>query len=328
MSATASPKVSVIVPVHNTAPWLDRCVESVRAQTLRDIEIILVENRSTDASPELCDAYPAADARIRVLHLAEAGLSRARNAGLAVATAPTWGSSTATITSNPTCSGGSTTLRSKAGANRLRRPDLRGGGGRRSRPKPAGPVTVRTPDEVLCDLLLERISASACTKLFDRTLFEGLQFPARRLVRGSPRRPRMGRPMPEDRPCGEGLLPLCPARRQSICHSFSAPKHYHFFLANFERFEFVRRQRLFEGRTEQDAICDKLVRNCLYNFREAMRRRHAPDFAEAVADMRRKLARMYEVKAQLPPATRKRLRRVVKHYGWYYLTHFVFRKKR
>ena len=85
---------------------------------------------------------------------------------------------------------------------------------------------------------------------------------------------------------------------------------------------------MFEGRTEQDAICDKLVRNCLYNFREAMRRRHDSDFAEAVADMRRKLARMYEVKAQLPPATRKRLRRVVKHYGWYYLTHFVFRKKR
>ena len=101
-------------------------------------------------------------------------------------------------------------------------------------------------------------------------------------------------------------------RDGSICHSFSAPKHYHFFLANFERFEFVRRQRLFEGRTEQDAICDKLVRNCLYNFREAMRRRHAPDFAEAVADMRRKLARMYEVKAQLPPATRKRLRRALR----------------
>ncbi|WP_370930031.1 glycosyltransferase family 2 protein, partial [Alistipes communis] len=53
MSATASPKVSVIVPVHNTAQWLDRCVESVRAQTLRDIEIILVENRSTDAFPRV-----------------------------------------------------------------------------------------------------------------------------------------------------------------------------------------------------------------------------------------------------------------------------------
>lgn len=292
MSATASPKVSVIVPVHNTAPWLDRCVESVRAQTLRDIEIILVENRSTDASPELCDAYPAADARIRVLHLAEAGLSRARNAGLAVATAPYVGF----VDSDDYI-------------------------------EPAGPVTVRTPDEVLCDLLLERISASACTKLFDRTLFEGLQFPLdvwfedHRVVHEWVARCR--RIAHVEKVCYHYVQ-----RDGSICHSFSAPKHYHFFLANFERFEFVRRQRLFEGRTEQDAICDKLVRNCLYNFREAMRRRHAPDFAEAVADMRRKLARMYEVKAQLPPATRKRLRRVVKHYGWYYLTHFVFRKKR
>ena len=115
MSATASPKVSVIVPVHNTAPWLDRCVESVRAQTLRDIEIILVENRSTDASPELCDAYPAADARIRVLHLAEAGLSRARNAGLAVATAPYVGFVDSDDYIEPDMFGGSTTLRSKAG---------------------------------------------------------------------------------------------------------------------------------------------------------------------------------------------------------------------
>ena len=154
--------------------------------------------------------------------------------------------------------------------------------------------------------------------VFDRTLFEGLQFPLdvwfedHRVVHEWVARCR--RIAHVEKVCYHYVQ-----RDGSICHSFSAPKHYH---------EFVRRQRLFEGRTEQDAICDKLVRNCLYNFREAMRRRHAPDFAEAVADMRRKLARMYEVKAQLPPATRKRLRRVVKHYGWYYLTHFVFRKKR
>ena len=287
MSATASPKVSVIVPVHNTAPWLDRCVESVRAQTLRDIEIILVENRSTDASPELCDAYPAADARIRVLY-------------------------DAAVESGAQIAYGDLIYEEE---------------GTPQPAEPAGPVTVRTPDEVLCDLLLERISASACTKLFDRTLFEGLQFPLdvwfedHRVVHEWVARCR--RIAHVEKVCYHYVQ-----RDGSICHSFSAPKHYHFFLANFERFEFVRRQRLFEGRTEQDAICDKLVRNCLYNFREAMRRRHAPDFAEAVADMRRKLARMYEVKAQLPPATRKRLRRVVKHYGWYYLTHFVFRKKR
>lgn len=47
--------VSVIIPVHNTAPYLRRCIESVRNQTLKDIEIILVDNLSTDDSPSICD---------------------------------------------------------------------------------------------------------------------------------------------------------------------------------------------------------------------------------------------------------------------------------
>ena len=214
MSATASPKVSVIVPVHNTAQWLDRCVESVRAQTLRDIEIILVENRSTDASPELCDAYPAADARIRVLHLAEAGLSRARNAGLAVATAPYVGFVDSDDYIEPDMFRRLYDAAVESGAQIAYGDLIYEEEGTPQPAEPAGPVTVRTPDEVLCDLLLERISASACTKLFDAV--RGTAIPARRLVRGSPRRPRMGRPMPEDRPCGEGLLPLCPARRQHL----------------------------------------------------------------------------------------------------------------
>ena len=172
MSATASPKVSVIVPVHNTAPWLDRCVESVRAQTLRDIEIILVENRSTDASPEVCDAYPAADARIRVLHLAEAGLSRARNAGLAVATAPYVGFVDSDDYIEPDMFRRLYDAAVESGAQIAYGDLIYEEEGTPQPAEPAGPVTVRMPDEVLCDLLLERISASACTKLFARTLFE------------------------------------------------------------------------------------------------------------------------------------------------------------
>ena len=165
MSATASPKVSVIVPVHNTAPWLDRCVESVRAQTLRDIEIILVENRSTDASPELCDAYPAADARIRVLHLAEAGLSRARNAGLAVATAPYVGFVDSDDYIEPDMFRRLYDAAVESGAQIAYGDLIYEEEGTPQPAEPAGPVTVRMPDEVLCDLLLERISASACTSL-------------------------------------------------------------------------------------------------------------------------------------------------------------------
>lgn len=78
-------RVSVIVPVHNSAPWLRECVDSVMAQTFSDFELILVDDGSTDASPAICDELAAADARIRVLHLPKGGVSRARNAAIETA---------------------------------------------------------------------------------------------------------------------------------------------------------------------------------------------------------------------------------------------------
>lgn len=80
--------ISVIVPVHNTADYLRKCVDSIRNQTLKSIEIILVENLSTDQSADICDEYARIDKRVKVLHLSEAGLSIARNEGLKVASAP------------------------------------------------------------------------------------------------------------------------------------------------------------------------------------------------------------------------------------------------
>ena len=50
-------RVSVIIPVHNTAPYLKRCIESVRSQLLKDIEIILVDNKSEDTSSDICDVF-------------------------------------------------------------------------------------------------------------------------------------------------------------------------------------------------------------------------------------------------------------------------------
>ena len=77
-------KISVIIPVHNTARFLDRCLASVLGQTFADIEVILAENLSTDGSSELCDHYALRDNRVRVLHLDRAGLSHARNEALLV----------------------------------------------------------------------------------------------------------------------------------------------------------------------------------------------------------------------------------------------------
>lgn len=78
-------KVSVIVPVYNTADTIGKCLDSLRAQTLRDIEIILVDDGSADGSGELCDLAARADSRIRVQHIVNGGPANARNCGMALA---------------------------------------------------------------------------------------------------------------------------------------------------------------------------------------------------------------------------------------------------
>ena len=83
--ADAKPLISVIVPVYNTKAYLSRCVESIRAQSYRNLEILLVDDGSTDGSGEVCDEYVSKDDRIVVYHKENGGSSSARNLGLAKA---------------------------------------------------------------------------------------------------------------------------------------------------------------------------------------------------------------------------------------------------
>lgn len=81
-------KVSVIVPVHNVAKYLRKCVESIAQQTLTDIEIILIENMSTDSSYEICLELANNDKRIKVIKLDRGGISYVRNKGVEAASSP------------------------------------------------------------------------------------------------------------------------------------------------------------------------------------------------------------------------------------------------
>lgn len=78
-------KVSIIVPVYKVEKYLDRCVQSLINQTLKDIEIILVDDGSPDRCPALCEEYASKDARIKVIHKDNGGLGFARNSGLDIA---------------------------------------------------------------------------------------------------------------------------------------------------------------------------------------------------------------------------------------------------
>ena len=75
-------KVSIVVPVYNVEDYLSYCVDSLRQQTYKNIEIILVDDGSTDSSGEICDQYAREDDRIKVLHIENGGLSNARNTGV------------------------------------------------------------------------------------------------------------------------------------------------------------------------------------------------------------------------------------------------------
>ncbi len=77
-----SEKISVIVPVYKVEPYLRRCVDSILAQTYSNLELILVDDGSPDGCPAICDEYAKADARVRVIHKTNGGLSDARNAGI------------------------------------------------------------------------------------------------------------------------------------------------------------------------------------------------------------------------------------------------------
>ena len=80
------PKVSIIIPAYNAEKVLARCLDSVLAQTFTDFELLVMDDGSKDGTAALCDAYAAKDARVRVVHKQNSGVSDTRNQALNLAT--------------------------------------------------------------------------------------------------------------------------------------------------------------------------------------------------------------------------------------------------
>lgn len=80
------PLVSIVLPVYNVEPYLNRCMETIVGQTYTNLEIIMVDDGSPDGCPALCDEWAVKDHRIKVIHKQNAGLGMARNSGIEAAT--------------------------------------------------------------------------------------------------------------------------------------------------------------------------------------------------------------------------------------------------
>lgn len=180
------PLITVIVPVYNIIEYLPRCVRSITGQTYKNLEIILVDDGSTDGTDKLCDELGAEDARIKVLHKENGGSSSARNLGLKYATGEYIGfiDSDDYIDSDMYERLYDGISRYNVQIAQIGRDEIDPEGMRLPNicEPPVSPICIESED-FMRELLMHRGDCSFCTKLIDRRLLceEDNPFPVGRL---------------------------------------------------------------------------------------------------------------------------------------------------
>lgn len=175
--------ISIIVPVYNAEEYLERCVESLTAQSYRDLEIILVDDGSRDGSGKLCDALLAKDARIIAIHRENGGPSAARNTGLSCARGAfvTFVDSDDFLDDNAVQVLYSAAREYKADMVCMKKRRVTGEERIHQDPAVYGRARICTSEAFLIGLHTRRQESGACGKLFRRELFDGCGFAEGRL---------------------------------------------------------------------------------------------------------------------------------------------------
>ena len=262
-------KISVIIPVHNTQDYLPKCMESVLGQTMHDIEIILVENASTDNSLELCHKYAASDSRVKVIHSDVGDLSSARNAGLDLATSEYVSFLDSDDTIEPETY---ETLYGFLKSNNLDLVYFNHVQIFDDRPpkytfRETGDAIVLTPKRLLMKQFMHKAPVHACTMVVRRKLFDNLRFPEFMYY--------------EDRAFTYLLINSCQKvgyidkafynyyqRSGSIVHTRSWKHYYDYAHAEKKRLEFIIHSDLFTS-AEKKRVSKYIAEGFLSKLRSA-----------------------------------------------------------
>lgn len=173
-------KISVIVPVYNSISCLEKCVSSICAQTYRNLEILLIDDGSTDGTDELCERLAQGDARIRTYHKKNGGASSARNVGIGLASGMYLGFVDSDDYIEPDMYELMIKVMQECQEDivQISRDEVDEMG--RTLPDvciPPGQIRFCEAEEFLKELLLHQGDCSFCTKLVRRKLFEKYRFP-------------------------------------------------------------------------------------------------------------------------------------------------------
>ena len=179
-----TPMLSIIVPVYNILEYLPRCVHSITAQTYTNLEILLVDDGSTDGTDKLCDELAKEDGRIRVFHKENGGSSSARNLALKEARGEYFGFVDSDDYISPNMYETLYQAVSEKGVKmaQIGRDEIDQEGNRLPDicEPPKEPILIAS-EAFLKELLMHRGDSSFCTKLVHRELFENREFPIGRL---------------------------------------------------------------------------------------------------------------------------------------------------
>lgn len=173
----SNPLISVVVPVYNIEAYLEKCVRSLLDQTYSNLEIILVDDGSTDSSPALCDKLAVEDERVVVSHKRNGGLSDARNHGIALAS----GEYLSFIDGDDYLAQGAyeAVVAELEGAADIVAfgIELCYDDGRKIRKAPAARQCLGMGQGIVALNTFCGLDVSACNKVYKRSLFEGIEFP-------------------------------------------------------------------------------------------------------------------------------------------------------
>lgn len=175
------PQISVIVPVYNVEKYLDRCVQSIVDQTYTNLQIILVDDGSTDGCPAACDRWAQKDCRIRVIHKENGGLSDARNAGVAIATGEYIGFADSDDRLDLRFFEVLTEQLERTGSDICSCHAIAFSEDTMPIPRDIGKTAVYTTEEAMHALITDRLPQTVWNKLYKRHLLEGIAFPVGKL---------------------------------------------------------------------------------------------------------------------------------------------------
>lgn len=174
-----SPLITIIVPIYNVAVYMDRCVDSIIHQSHKTLEIILVDDGSSDGSSAKCDQWAQRDPRIKVIHQPNGGLSMARNAALDIMT----GDYVTMVDGDdyivPHCVEAMLQLASSTGADVVAAGWNLFDDGTDPRPNRDAHISAFTPAQAIDEVFYQHtLTNSACSKLYAASLWRDLRFPA------------------------------------------------------------------------------------------------------------------------------------------------------